>query len=74
MFFLLISEYLVVNMTQNHKQLFGHCVNVLNTYNGDTMSVEEHVNRYLKENGVIICNIFMLASGYKITERARVAQ
>jgi hypothetical protein len=54
--------------------LFGHCVNVLNTYNGDTMSVEEHVNRYLKENGVIICNIFMLASGYKITERARVAQ
>lgn len=39
-------------MTQNHKQLFGHCVNVLNTYNGDTMSVEEHVNKYLKENGI----------------------
>jgi len=68
LFLILISEYLVVNMTQNHKQLFGHCVNVLNTYNGDTMSVEEHVNKYLKENGVIIYNIFILASGYKITE------
>ncbi|XP_052102292.1 cilia- and flagella-associated protein 99-like isoform X3 [Mytilus californianus] len=39
-------------MTQNHKQLFVHCVQVLNTYNVDTQSVEEHVNRYLKENGI----------------------
>ncbi|XP_076105059.1 cilia- and flagella-associated protein 99-like isoform X3 [Mytilus galloprovincialis] len=40
------------DMTQNHKQLFVHCVQVLNTYNVDTQSVEEHVNRYLKENGI----------------------
>lgn len=41
-------------MSQNHKQLFSHCVQVLNAYNHDTQSVDEHVNRYLKENGVCI--------------------
>lgn len=39
-------------MSQNHKQLSAHCVNVLNTYNADTQSVEGHVNKYLKENGI----------------------
>lgn len=36
----------------NHGAILGHCVNVLDTYNKDMQSVEEHVNKYLKHQAV----------------------
>jgi len=43
-----------MSLTLNHGQLFGHCIRVLDTYNRDMQSVEEHVNRYLKNQSVCI--------------------
>ncbi|KAK3094329.1 hypothetical protein FSP39_000366 [Pinctada imbricata] len=39
-------------MSLNHGQLLGHCIKVLDMYEKDLQSVEEHVNRYLKVNRV----------------------
>ena len=36
----------------NHGTILGHCVNVLDTYNKEMFSVEEHVNKYLKQQNV----------------------
>lgn len=36
----------------NHRAILGHCVNVLDTYNRDMQSVEEHVNKYLKQQSI----------------------
>ena len=36
----------------NHKNLLEHCVRVLDTYNRDVDAMDEHVNKYLKYNGV----------------------
>jgi len=37
------------------KSLLEHCVSVLNLYNSDIDSVDDHVNQYLKANQVSIC-------------------
>ncbi|XP_061186311.1 cilia- and flagella-associated protein 99-like isoform X2 [Saccostrea echinata] len=39
-------------MSLTHGQLLVHCIQVLDTYNGDMQSVEEHVNKYLKNNQI----------------------
>lgn len=39
-------------MSLSHGQLLVHCIRVLDSYNSDTQSVEEHVNKYLKNNQV----------------------
>jgi len=36
----------------DHRTLLDHCVAVLDLYNKDIQSIEEHVNRYLKQSGV----------------------
>lgn len=38
----------------DHKALLEHCVTVLDFYKSDTQSIEDHVNRYLKQNGVSV--------------------
>uniref|UniRef100_K1Q724 Cilia- and flagella-associated protein 99 n=1 Tax=Magallana gigas TaxID=29159 RepID=K1Q724_MAGGI len=39
-------------MSLSHGQLLVHCIRVLDSYNSDTQSVEEHVNKYLKNNQI----------------------
>ena len=39
-------------MSFSHGQLLVHCIQVLDSYNCDIQSVEEHVNKYLKNNQV----------------------
>ncbi|XP_022343302.2 cilia- and flagella-associated protein 99-like isoform X1 [Crassostrea virginica] len=39
-------------MSFSHGQLLVHCIQVLDSYNSDIQSVEEHVNKYLKNNQI----------------------
>ena len=43
----------------DHKELIGHSVQALNTFDVESRAIEEHVNRYLKYQAV---SIFIFAS------------
>lgn len=51
-YFLFVFLQESIKMSFSHGQLLVHCIQVLDSYNCDIQSVEEHVNKYLKNNQV----------------------